>query len=116
MTIAFRFPVVSFYEDDPANNEVEFQMGYVSLLRCSPSSYEAVITERGWMFHLIFGQYQNGWYLCLPSKQFGCDLADPSDIAWNLEEMTRKTSDLDYEDATAIAYALKKLSSHIHNE
>lgn len=113
MTITFSFPVVSFYGDDPADNIVEYHPACVTLLERNAASYEAIVAERGWMFHFIFGQYQNGWYLCIPSKQFGSDLSDPSDIDWNINEMTRKTTELDYEEATAIAYALAELSSII---
>lgn len=110
MNLMYRFPVVTFYEDDPEENLVEYCPAYITFYNHDKTSYESAITECGETIHFIFGQCQNDWFLCVPFRQFGCNLSDPSDISTTLYEMTQKNTDLDYEDATAIAYALAELS------
>lgn len=116
--LEYLFPVVYFYSDDYEDSEVEYHPGYAALLEKNGETYEAVITAHGCKFHIIFGHYQNGWYICIPSKNFGCELARPGDVCWNLESMTRATdiTDMDYEDAVAITYGLARLSDYINEE
>ena len=81
--------------------------------RLKEEPYEAEVNAMGYSFHILFGHHRDGWFLCIPNWNFGCELAHPSDLFWNMDSMTRETSKLDYEDATAIAYALNTLSSYL---
>lgn len=112
--LEYMFPVVYFYSDDYEDSEVEYLPGYITLLETNGTAYEATVIERGNTFHIIFGRCQEGWYLCIPSIEFGCVLSHPGDTYDNLYTMTRTNADLDYEDAVAITYGLAKVSDYIN--
>lgn len=44
---------------------------------------EAVITGRGYAFHVIYGKYANGYYLVIPEMYIGCEMAYYKDVFWN---------------------------------
>lgn len=113
MTLKYRFPVVHFYGDDPEDSEITYHTGKITSVKNSRFYCDAVVAARGYSFHVIFGKYQNGWYLCIPSLMYGCELAHPRDMLWNIESMTKKTTELCYEDAIAIAYGIAALQDQI---
>ena len=69
---------------------------------------EAGIRARGSGFHVIIGTYRNGRYLCIPSWNVGCNLADLSDLYWNQEHLCEV---LGKTDAVSISCALEKIDS-----
>lgn len=71
--------------------------------------YEAVISAEGSQFHIIFGSCQNGSFLCIPGWHTGCELSYLDDVFWNHESILGSDERFGYENATAIAYALKEL-------
>ena len=44
---------------------------------------EAVITGRGYAFHIIYGKHANGYYLVIPEMYIGCEMAYYKDVFWN---------------------------------
>lgn len=51
-----------------------------------------------------------GMFLCIPGWHMGCELSHLNDIFWNRESISRSDESFGYENATAIAYALKELN------
>lgn len=63
---------------------------YASIqLITNSSPIEAVITCNGFRFHIIYGKYQNGYYLVIPTLQIGCDMSYYNDTFWNKESLLR---------------------------
>ena len=115
MAISFEFPVVYSYSDDPEDAEVSYYKGAIKPIQLDHEPYEMTLEAQGYSFHLIFGSQINGNFLCIPNWQFGCELAELTDRNWNLESMMHTTSQLDYEDATAIVWGLSLASKYINN-
>ena len=108
--ILYWYPVVYLDEDDPEDNVVVQKHGSIIPCRLENEPYEAkVITEED-SFHLIFGHQVSGMFLCIPDWNIGCELTELSDRAGNLDSLL-KTDRLDYEDSTAIVWALYSICS-----
>ena len=60
----------------------------VSIVFHSPHMCEAVAEGRGTSFHFVVGYQTNGCFLCVPSHDFGCELAALSDTFWNRERIS----------------------------
>lgn len=114
MPISFEYPVVYFYSDDPEDADISYCEGAVWPINFDREPYEMTLDAQGCSFHLIFGSQINGRFLCIPDWQFGCELARFTDQSWNLNSILEKDSRLDYEDATAIVYALDLVSTLIN--
>ena len=113
MKIPFEFPVVWLDSDDPELSDISYRKGEIIPVRLDREPYEADLEARGFSFHLIFGSQVNGNFLCIPNWQFGCELAELSDRSWNMDSILHADSFLEYEDATAVAWALSVLSSYL---
>ena len=77
----------------------------LSNLSGTPGCYEMYVTGRGSSFHIIFGNYQNGNYICIPGWKVGCDISDLSDTFWNHEQLLGIIGNV---DAITISTALKE--------
>ena len=60
----------------------------VSIIFHAPYMCEAVAEGRSTTFHFIVGYQMNGCFLCVPSHDFGCELAALSDTFWNRERIS----------------------------
>lgn len=114
MKISYMFPIVYLDEDDPEESEIIYSEAYLTLLRLDREPYEAIVEARGYSFHIIFGSQINGNFLCIPNWHVGCELAALNDKSWNMESILRSDSQLEYEDATAIVYALTLISESLN--
>ena len=47
------------------------------------------ISYGGNYYSVIFGEYVNGAFCCIPNWNVGCELADLSDVFWNKESIGR---------------------------
>ena len=112
----FKYPVVNFESDDPEDTEISYHKGRIRYIRLDQEPYEISLDAQGCSFHLIFGSQINGNFLCIPNWQFGCELADYSEKTWNLNSILHEYSKLDYEDATAIVWALSLISKYIEEQ
>ena len=113
--IPFDFPIVTWLDpEDPEDSEISSCRAVIHPIQLDRSPYEIDLDARGYSFHLIFGSQVNGNFLCIPNWQFGCELADLGDKSWNMNSILHADSQLDYEDATAIAWALSVVLPHIN--
>lgn len=113
MKIPYQYPVVYFYGDDYEDSEIIHREGYIEPIKTSSEPYEANITAEGYSFHILFGSQSNGMFLCIPNWHMGCELSYLEDVFWNNESILGNDELFGYENATAIAYALKELKSII---
>lgn len=116
MKIAYLFPIVHLEESDPECSQIMYDEACVTPIRLNREPYEAVVEARGYSFHILFGSQQFGNFLCIPDHHTGCELAAFNDKPWNTDSILHADSGLDYEDATAIVYALSLLNEYINNE
>lgn len=110
MMIHYKYPVVKFFGDDPEDTEVIEKAGRIETIKTDQEPYEAVISVEGSQFHIIFGSHKNGSFLCIPGWHTGCELSCMDDVFWNHESILGSDERFGYENATAIAYALKELN------
>lgn len=111
--INYQFPVVMFYGEDYEDSETTLYDAQIYPYNLSQEPYEATVTARGSSYHILFGHQCSGMFLCIPNWNVGCELASLSDVFWNLESIMNSEEKLSYEEATAIAYALKVLDDYI---
>lgn len=88
-----------FYHDDIW----EFDL---SLLQSHDNYYDAMVSARGYSYHIIVGTHAYGGFLCIPNFGIGCELASFSDVFWNQESIALH---LAHEEATYLALAIKHL-------
>lgn len=84
--------------------------GELTLLQISDNHYEAVINARGSYFHIITGRYENGYYLCVPNHNFGCELAGFSDKFWNREHIKPHFGPVDTETLVCALESLNEIT------
>ncbi len=78
-----------------------------------PDSGEMEVLARGSSFHIFFGRYINGYYLCIPNINVGTDLSNPADLDWNQEHLKACFPGLSEIDIISITRALEAASSYI---
>ena len=61
----------------------------VIVLQMNETFYEIIVTGRGHCFHAMVGIHAYGAFLCVPSWQFGCELASFSDKFYTRERVMR---------------------------
>jgi hypothetical protein len=88
-----------FYRDDVW----EFQL---NLLRTHEFYYDAILSARGYSYHMIVGTHAYGAFLCIPNFNIGCEISTFDDVFWNCERISQL---LDIQDATYLALAIKHL-------
>lgn len=108
MKLIFQYPVVYFYGDDPDDSETILREGYIEPIKTDAEPYEATVVAEGYSFHILFGSQCNGMFLCIPNWRVGCELSYLDDVMWNHESIMGRDESFGYENATAIAYALKE--------
>ena len=113
MMLSYQYPVVYFYSDDLEDSEVIQREGYIEPIKTDREPYEAVVTAEGYSFHILFGSQRNGMFLCIPDWRVGCELSYLDDVFWNHGSILGRDESFGYENATAVAYALKTLKAVI---
>ena len=108
--ILFWYPVVLIDSEDPEECLITRVQGRILPCQLTSELYEADVNARGCTYHLIFGKYADGEFLCIPNWNTGCELADLMDREANMEFLLG-TDQLDYEDCTAISWALYSIGS-----
>lgn len=78
--------------------------GQVDLKARKEHSAELNISGKGSQMYAIIGQYEYGWYICIPEWGVGSPLAGLTDVFWNREQLSRWLSPV---DAITIAEALR---------
>lgn len=105
----FTFPVVTFYGDDSEDYEKETHEASLFPKETWKAPYEATLYAFDKTFELVVDQCKNGMFLCIPNKGFGCYIDTPWGCDENHHVMLEMSDMLDFEDATAISYALNEL-------
>lgn len=114
--ILFEYPYFIFNEEEPDDSVIVQREAYIRPVNLSHEPYDAVLNDGGNSFHLIFGKQINGRFLCIPNYSIGCELAAYDDIRWNeesLSEAAEFSRKMDYNDVSAICYALKALKPYL---
>lgn len=65
------------------------------------------VTLNGCSYCILYGEYVNGYFCCIPSENIACDMAEPVDIFYNYESLEQ--IGVEDELATKIASTIKKL-------
>ena len=91
------------------NDYVQEWTGSWELLHYDGSFWELLINGRGSSFHSILGISSVGLYICIPSIDVGCGLADWTDTFWNTEKLSGFVS---VTDAVTIAEALRSFGQY----
>ena len=113
MTLTYWYPVVYFYGDEEEDSEIVQKEGRIEPLKTDKGPYEAIVSAEGYSFHILFGSQMSGMFLCIPGWHMGCKLSYLNDIFGNWESISGSDESFGYENATAIAYALKELKELI---
>ena len=108
--ILYWYPVVYLDEDDPEESVVERKQGKIIPYRLDHEPYEVSIESGEYSFYLIFGHKENGMFLCIPDWKVGCELSELSNRDENMDFLLNIDC-LDYEDSTAIVWALYCIGS-----
>jgi len=48
------------------------------------------VNTRGSYFHVIFGKYSYGNYVCIANWNVGCELSSYTDLFWNTERISKQ--------------------------
>ena len=114
--ILFEYPYFVFMEEDPEDSVIIQKEASIRPFNLAHEPYDAVLNDGVNSFHLIFGEQINGGFLCIPNWSIGCELASYDDIRWNeesLSEAAGHSGQIDYNDVSAICYALKALIPYL---
>lgn len=102
------YAYVSSWYDEAGTSTCE---GSIDILR-STEPCEASVNVWGHCYHLIFGHYDHGRFLCIPNWDVGMSMGHPADRFWNYEKLV--INGLSEVDASGIADALVKLNELIY--
>ena len=114
--IRFEYPYFIFIEEDPEDSIIVQRVASICPVNLSHEPYDAFLNDGENIFHLIFGKQINGYFLCIPNCFIGCELASYDDISWNeesLSEAAECSRYIDYNDVSAICYAIKALKPYL---
>ena len=107
--ILYWYPVVYSNGDASEDRLVVCESGKISPIQLKKEPYEVAIEAGGASFHLVFGHKSEGMFLCIPDRYTGCELSELSNRDSNMNFLL-KTGLLDYEDTTAIVWALYSIN------
>ena len=108
--ILYWYPIVYLDQDYPEDSVIVQGRGRIISYQLDHEPYEADVDAGGYSFHLIFGHQTSGMFLCMPDQGVGCQLSELSDRDYNMNSLL-KTDRADYEDTTAIVWALYNIGS-----
>ena len=100
-TIYFSLP---FMSDDPDGLEC-----HITPINLYHQPYEANVEANGNSYHILFGQHNAGWFLCVPNWQIGVELSTPDDLFWNTESLNH--SGVDKNTSLILAYSVEQISN-----
>lgn len=114
--ILFEYPYFIFKEESPEDSLLIQKQASIRPVNLSQEPYDVFLNDGDSCFHLIFGTQVNGRFLCIPNYFIGCELASYDDIQWNewsLHEVADYNGKIDYNDISAICYALRSLQPYL---
>ena len=80
---------VKCYDDKEKRNEYKEWNAKIQRFSATNDGFEASIVADNWIFHVIVGKFQYGYYLCVPNWNIGVELASYKDTFWNLEQLVK---------------------------
>lgn len=90
-------------------NEKEWKAKVKRLYKTN-TGFEASIVADDWLFHLVVGEFQYGYYLCIPNWNVGIELASYNDTFWNLEQLVKV---MKRKNAISIVTSIKYIYEHL---
>lgn len=114
--IQFDYPFFIFNEEDPEDSALIQKQASIRPVNLLREPYDVFLNDGANCFHLIFGKQINGRFLCIPNWFIGCELSLYDDVQWNetsLSEAAECTGKMDYNDISAICYAIKALQPYL---
>lgn len=82
----------------------------VEIQRRTHTGFEARIIDGAWMYYIVAGKFQYGYYLCIPGWNIGVELSTYKDVFWNLESLSKV---MKRRGAISIISAIKHISETI---
>lgn len=80
--------------------------GTITTVRKTAGLTEAEVSGRGSTFTVIFGDYRNGHFLCIPDLDVGCPMSRWDDLFWNMERLGKLMNTV---DAVTVASGIKAI-------
>lgn len=114
--LLFEYPYFIFKEEDPEDSILIQKQASIHPVNLAHEPYDVFLDDNEHCFHLIFGKQSNGRFLCIPNYFIGCELSSYDDVQWNeasLSEAADYNGRIDYNDISAICYAIKALHPHL---
>lgn len=107
--IRYQFPVVFFYGDGPEDSIITMHDATVTTKPQKDSVITATLSAMREVLTINVTITSEGFFICIPEKYFGCRIEYLEDIDVNFDILLHNGECLDYEEATAVAYALNEL-------
>ncbi|MDE6021567.1 MAG: hypothetical protein K2H01_11305 [Ruminococcus sp.] len=70
--------------------------------------FEASVAVQGQSYLVIYGEHINGYFCCIPSHGWGCEMSEPSDVFYNSQSLVN--CGVPEEIAKALANSIKERS------
>ena len=74
--------------------------------------FEASIAVRDYSYLIIYGKHINGYYCCVPGWNWGCEMADPDSVAYNIDKLV--ACGATNEVAQALAEAINTITKNLN--
>lgn len=71
-------------------------------------NFEYTIEIDGYSYLVIYGKHINGYFCCVPNWSWGCEMAQPIDVAYNSEKLI--TMGVDKKVAKILAESIRFMS------
>ncbi len=86
------------------------------------TKFEISVDANGWNFLVIYGKHISGYFCCIPNWNVGCEMAEPSDVFYNRQQLRKTAMLLDDNQkeieaaAEPIAQAIKEFSEMVEKD
>lgn len=101
---------IKCYDDNKKKREEKEWKATVERLHKTNTGFEASIDVNNWLFYIVVGRFEYGYYLCIPNWNIGIELSSYQDTFWNLEQLTKV---MKRKDAISIITSIKHISEHL---
>lgn len=101
---------ITCYDENEIKREKKEWKVIVNRFNKTNTGFEASIMANNWLFHIVVGKFQDGYYLCIPNWSVGIELASYKDTFWNLEQLIKV---MKRKDAISIVTSIKYISEYI---
>lgn len=110
--IKYQFPVVFFYGDDPEDNTITMHDARMTIDKANESVVTLHLHTLEQTLTVNVAATDEGYFVCVPQKHLGCYVECLLDIEDNHYQLLHNGENINYEEATAIAYALREIYEH----